>query len=171
MSGVYFYYLSIGTNLNPEKNAVAITRELISCFGRMYLFPFIHTLPEKLETENHFLNAVAIIRCELDSQALKSQLNEIEMKLGRNRKDPDRSNKDRPADIDIISEPCAVLDASCQPALEESYIKNVIDCTGDRADLTEFGLMFSDVPATVDLDMATGHIMIVEDSENRFIQR
>lgn len=169
MNQSQYYFLSIGTNLDAERNAVAIITALVSRFGRVLLYPFISTLPEKLDTRNHFLNAVAVVATSLSKQQLKQQLNQIETSLGRDRGDPNRSIKDRPADIDIISEACADIDATCVSAINESYITKVLDGSGDRVDLSEFGLMFSDVPATVDLDVTTGHIVIINNSENRFI--
>lgn len=165
-----FYYLAIGTNIYPEKNSVAIIRKLIEEFGILYVFPFIRTQPENLHTRNYFLNSVVIITSELDERDIKARLNAIESMLGRDRNDPDSSNKDRPADIDIL-ETCETLSADTHPQTKESFIQDVLDYSGRISDLSDYGLPFFNRATIVNLDAASGDIIIVDNTLDGFIRQ
>ena len=164
-----FYYLAIGTNISAEQNAVAIIRKLIESFGRLYVFPYIVTQPENMQTANYFLNSVVIISTTLDSNTIKSYLNDIEHALGRDRNDPDRSNKDRSADIDILDHGRDVVTQDAHPLAEERFIQDVLAYTGKMIDLSEYGLPFSERAATVDLDKATGNLVIIDNTIDSFV--
>ena len=164
-----FYYLSIGTNLAADKNAVAIVKSLIKAFGRIYLYPFIRTQPENMHTSNEFYNSVVLISTTHDNISLKKKLNNIEVSLGRNRDDPNRSIKDRPADIDILKSHNAPLSSSAPISAEESYVQTVLACSGDMVDLSDYGLPFTNRPASIDLDAGTGNIIIIDDTVDSFI--
>ena len=94
------YFLSIGSNIDPEKNVILIIEKLLNISPRLLISKVILTEPEGFKSTNHFLNAC--IYFESNDVELKEHFNRIETELGRDRNDPNRSKKDHPADIDII---------------------------------------------------------------------
>lgn len=165
-----YYYLSIGTNIEPEKNAVNIITHLTQEFGPLAVYPFIYTYPEAIESKRIFLNSLAIIVAKHSPAEVKSRLNLIEERLGRDRSDPARSSKDRAADIDILDYGEA-LDVNVFQRGKEAYISQVVAGHGVAADLGSQGLVTPERPTTVHFDASTGHIAIFQDGtcslENR----
>lgn len=175
-----YYYLSIGTNIEPEANAVRISTALARVFGKFSLYPFVYTTPVAMKSSKAFLNSLAIISSEHDTDAVKLQLNAIEIALGRDRQDPLRSEKDRSADIDILTS---------HPNYNESlflnydapYIPLVLGISKDIntpnsdenpslnrcADLSHFGLALNlttpQRPATVYFNTRTRHVAVIND--------
>lgn len=161
-----YYYLSLGSNIDPEVNSANMIKMLLQEFGVLVSFPFIYTQPEKIKSPNIFLNSVAIVLSPLDSSALKSRLNTIETRLGRDRNDPDKSIKDRPADIDILG--CGeTLDVDYFSAFEEPYINYGNKTLEAFVDMEEFGLPRTEGATTIHLDSASGDIRILEQAANR----
>jgi 2-amino-4-hydroxy-6-hydroxymethyldihydropteridine diphosphokinase len=79
-----------------------IITALLDQTDRIDISKIYKTEPQKLDSENYFLNAVVRIESELDHATLKQHFNRIEGQLGRDRSDPDKKTKDRTADIDIL---------------------------------------------------------------------
>lgn len=154
-----YYYLSIGTNIHPKENAVAIVKALCLAFENVTLYPFICTSPEDMTSQNSFLNSVAIITSPNNIKDIKLTLNRIETNLGRDRQDPDRSTKDRPADIDILSQ-STDLDPVQFEKFGQKYIKNAYLMTSKPVDLTKHGLTALKGPSTVHLDCRSSNIVI-----------
>lgn len=98
-----YYYISIGTNIVPEKNAILIIENLCKYFGEIYLYPFVYTKAINLDTSSNFLNSLAVLKSHLDINFVKLKLTEIEESLGRDKNDPMSSLKDRVADLDILA--------------------------------------------------------------------
>ncbi|MFL0811389.1 MAG: 2-amino-4-hydroxy-6-hydroxymethyldihydropteridine diphosphokinase [Agarilytica sp.] len=155
------YYLSLGSNIEPEKNAVKMLAALANRFGAFIAYPFYYTPPVKITSGHPFLNSLAIIPSGLQPDAFKAELNCIEIRLGRDRSDPLRSQKDRTADIDILKI-SAKVDTLFFENFDEPYI-NIFTLGKDkRADLSAFGLPTTERATTVDLDTTTGHIRVVD---------
>lgn len=163
-----FYYFSIGTNLEPERNAVSIVKMLSDKFGPIVLYPFIYTQPENIATSKIFLNSLAIIFSPLDEKNIKYILNNIEISLGRNRKDPLRSKKDRVADIDILGY-SKDHNGNFFDRYEEPYIKRVIINKKNSVDLSALGLPSSERPATINFDATAGHIRVLQNTADGLI--
>ncbi len=97
------YFLSIGSNIDPEKNIILILEQLFKFSERLLISRVILTAAEGFESKHHFLNACIYFENEdLNAIELKEHFNHIETILGRDRNDPNRAKKDHPADIDII---------------------------------------------------------------------
>lgn len=97
------YFLSIGSNLQPEKNIILMIEQLFQFSSRLLISKVILTKAEGFESKNHFLNACIYFESDvLKAAELKERFNCIETLLGRDRNDPQRTHKDHPADIDII---------------------------------------------------------------------
>jgi len=160
------YYLSIGTNIEPERNAADIIKMLAQAFGPFVMYPFIYTQPDRIPTTNIFLNTTAIVFSLSSLNDTKNELNKIEIALGRNRDDPARSTKDRTADIDILGQ-SEIYDDGFFYTFNECYIKNVIDQNAVAANLSAFGLPPTKGASTVDIDTRSGHIRILENAAYR----
>lgn len=164
-----YFYLSIGTNIKPEKNAVRIISNLCRHFGTLTLLPFVYTKPETIPSTSIFLNSLVVIESKLNSQEIKSILNAIEIKLGRNHNDPFKSTKDRPADIDILLE-SEEYNLSMFETFTESYIQACLPPT-TPADLSMYNLPSYQGAASVNFDDTTSKIQILYDELDCLVNR
>ena len=164
-----YFYLSIGTNINPEKNAAKVITNLCRHFGDITLLPFIYTKPEVISSSSIFLNGLVIIESKLNNKELKNILNSIEIKLGRNRNDPLKSTKDRPADIDILLQ-ADKHHTSLFDTFTDNYIKACLP-PNKPTDLSVHGLPAHQGAATIHLDNTTGQISIIEDKLDCLVNR
>lgn len=164
-----YYYLSIGTNLNPYVNAVNMVKALSTSFGNTLVFPFIVTQPEGMDSNNEFVNSVLVVSSELDRVRFKEKTNEIEEMLGRDRSVSDRATLDRPADIDIL---CTSYAAITYDALLSgtSYVDDVITANKRNvyANLSAYGLPSIQGPTTVNFNRTAGNIVIVDNELDCF---
>ncbi|RTR30174.1 2-amino-4-hydroxy-6-hydroxymethyldihydropteridine diphosphokinase [Shewanella atlantica] len=157
-----FYYLSIGTNITPELNAVRITSALCQSFGDVIGFPFIYTEPVGIESEHRFLNSLAIVESAKEPGDIKLMTNAIETSLGRDRTALDCSRVDRVADIDIVT--CSDrLDFSLFLSSSESYVSSLLTVEKSLyVDLTRYGLPSTDGPTAINFNAGSGNIMVIE---------
>jgi 2-amino-4-hydroxy-6-hydroxymethyldihydropteridine diphosphokinase len=94
-------YLSLGANINPERNIKAAIKMLSSVTKVVAVSSVWETKPVGLVEQPSFLNAAMIVQTELDAQQLKERvINPIEKKLGRVRQLD--KNAPRTIDIDIM---------------------------------------------------------------------
>ncbi|MGQ4275635.1 2-amino-4-hydroxy-6-hydroxymethyldihydropteridine diphosphokinase [Pseudidiomarina sp. E22-M8] len=100
---VHVFLCSMGANLAPEAN-FSHAKALIVGLGQATYSAACYTQPVAIDTEHDFLNALFIIKTQLNAEQLKAEFNAIEEALGRDRSDPLSSEKDRPMDIDILGE-------------------------------------------------------------------
>ena len=92
-------YLSLGSNLEPERHLARAVDELRARFGAVTVSSFLRTPAVGFDGPD-FLNAAAIIETDLDIVALDAWLHALEDAHGRRRDVPRFS--DRPLDIDIV---------------------------------------------------------------------
>ena len=130
-------YLSLGSNIEPERNlreAVAALRER---FGEVLLSPVYRTAAVGFAGPE-FINAVAVIDSDIHPFALNDWLHALEIAQGRDRRDASYSN--RPLDIDIIYFGDLVLDGPGdfqlpRPELRHAFVlKPLADVAPDFVD-------------------------------------
>jgi 2-amino-4-hydroxy-6-hydroxymethyldihydropteridine diphosphokinase len=92
-------YLSLGSNLDPERHLRAAAQALRERFGDVVFSSVLRTPAIGFDGPD-FLNAAAIVRTDLDPQALDAWLHALEAARGRNRSQPRFSS--RTLDIDIV---------------------------------------------------------------------
>jgi 2-amino-4-hydroxy-6-hydroxymethyldihydropteridine diphosphokinase len=92
-------YLSLGSNLEPEKNLRAARDELHAKFGNVIVSP-AYRFPAVGFDGPDFLNLAAAIDTDLDAVALNDWLHDLENRHGRRRDVPRFSS--RTLDIDIV---------------------------------------------------------------------
>jgi len=97
-----FYFLSLGSNINPEENVWKMLDRLHSDFGSFHISKIEETSAIGFDSEKKFLNLCIRVKSDLNEEALKAILIQIEVDLGRDRDNPDSKTSDRPADIDIL---------------------------------------------------------------------
>ncbi len=97
------FLIGIGSNIDPHNNLVAIVNQLLEHFPRLILSRVLMLPPIGMNSPHDFLNVVVFIETTITEHALKEMCNIIETKQGRDRTDPTRSIKDRPADLDILT--------------------------------------------------------------------
>ena len=167
LSKPMYFYLSLGSNIDTDQSAAMMIKHLCREFGDLVLYPFCYTKPESIQSEQDFVNALVVLRSNLNAVELKRVLVTIETSMGRDRQDPLRSYKSRAADIDILSVSEHFDLAYFAPA-EEAYVRSCLCLTGPFVDLRPWGLAAHQRPASVYLDAATGEVVIVEDELHRF---
>jgi 2-amino-4-hydroxy-6-hydroxymethyldihydropteridine diphosphokinase len=92
-------YLSLGSNLDPERHLARAVDELRERFGDVVVSGFLRT-PAVGFAGPDFLNAAAIVETDLSILELDAWLHALEDAHGRRRDVPRFS--DRPLDIDIV---------------------------------------------------------------------
>ncbi len=103
MKKMFTYFIGIGSNISPTRNIPAAIDILLGTSKDLAISRIIRTAPVGLlDDRNYFLNLAIMIRSSLAAQALKEVLNGIEIRLGRDRSDPDRKVKGSPIDLDIL---------------------------------------------------------------------
>lgn len=116
-------YLSLGSNVDPERNLRAAVASLRERFGEVTVSPVYRTRPVGFDGPD-FLNAVARIECDTDPFALHRWLHKLEEQHGRDSRDKDYSN--RPLDIDIVYFGSLVLDVGVlqlpRPELRYAFV-------------------------------------------------
>jgi 2-amino-4-hydroxy-6-hydroxymethyldihydropteridine diphosphokinase len=100
-------YLSLGSNMDPERNLRSAIAALRERFGELTLSPVYRTAAVGFDGHD-FLNAAAIVDSDLDPHALNDWLHALEDAHGRERRGPRFG--DRPLDIDIVFYDDRILD-------------------------------------------------------------
>jgi 2-amino-4-hydroxy-6-hydroxymethyldihydropteridine diphosphokinase len=98
------YLIGIGSNIDPDDNISKIIALLLDYFPELHLSRVLRIPPIGMNSHLDFLNLVVFIETNMAEQDLKNICNDIEKILGRDRNDPARKIKDRPADLDILTE-------------------------------------------------------------------
>ena len=93
------YFLSLGSNINAQKNIEFAASELSEIFSDLNSSSIHKTKAEGFEGED-FLNSVISGTCQFSFDALNKKLKEIENAAGRDRNAPKFSA--RTLDIDIV---------------------------------------------------------------------
>jgi 2-amino-4-hydroxy-6-hydroxymethyldihydropteridine diphosphokinase len=96
------YFVSLGSNIEPYQNVARAIDALLQLSPRLDVSRIIKTKAAGFQSSQYFLNLCVRFFSPLSSVELKSQLEKIEEALGRDRTDPNRKLKDRPADLDIL---------------------------------------------------------------------
>ncbi len=96
------YLLGIGSNIQPHYHLGQIILALLEHFESITLSRVISLPPIGMNSQHDFLNTVAFVPIDCSESALKHLCNTIEIRLGRDRLDPQSKVKDRPADLDIL---------------------------------------------------------------------
>lgn len=171
---MYWYYLSLGANIDPETHLSRAIETIVGTFGTAFLSPIVKTRPCNISTEHSFLNAVMIIRTDLSQESLKLYFNELEEQEGRDRSDPESSNKDRPLDIDILTR-SETLSLEPFRTTEEPYTKICIEAAdGKPASIQRlciFGELTSHRATAIHSNNRGGHILVVNDRPDSLLQR
>ncbi len=92
-------YLSLGSNIEPEKNLLAAIDALREKFGDVLVSPTYRFRAVGFDGPD-FLNLVVAIDTNMDASALNDWLHDLENRQGRRRDVPRFSS--RPLDIDIV---------------------------------------------------------------------
>ncbi|MEO5596649.1 MAG: 2-amino-4-hydroxy-6-hydroxymethyldihydropteridine diphosphokinase [Lysobacteraceae bacterium] len=119
-------YLSLGSNIEPERHLRAAAVALRSRFGDVVFSDVLRTPAVGFDGAD-FLNAAAIIHTDLDPHSLDAWLHRLEAAHGRDRDAPRMSS--RTLDIDIVFFDQLVLAASDgshlqipRPELQHSFV-------------------------------------------------
>ena len=103
MDQKFGFLMGIGSNIDPQNNLVAIIDQLLDIFPRIILSRVLELPPIGMNSQHDFLNVVVFIETTMREAELKEFCNIIETNQGRDRSDPARKTKDRPADLDILT--------------------------------------------------------------------
>ena len=100
-------YLSLGSNLDPERHLRAAAVALRERFGDVVFSSVLRTPAVGFDGPD-FLNAAAIVRTDLSVHALDAWLHALEAARGRDRSTPRLSS--RTLDIDIVFYDVLIID-------------------------------------------------------------
>jgi 2-amino-4-hydroxy-6-hydroxymethyldihydropteridine diphosphokinase len=92
-------YISLGSNIEPERNLRGAVAALRERFGEVQVSPVYRTRAVGFDGPD-FLNAIVAIESDVHPFALNDWLHALEIAHGRDRRD--KSYSDRPLDLDII---------------------------------------------------------------------
>lgn len=181
------YYLSLGSNLAPTEHIARALRELSERYGTVLVLPIVQTEPCAINSNNGFLNTIAVISSDENSTALKAWLNCLEIEHGRDRSDPQRSHKDRTLDIDILLGQETfdfTVAESNHEYFNEPYVQASIQALQNDGDAhTEQSINTTDIvlpgasialghrAATIDFEHSSGNIFIRENSLDTLLER
>jgi 2-amino-4-hydroxy-6-hydroxymethyldihydropteridine diphosphokinase len=129
-------YVSIGSNIEREKNIRAGVQELREQFGDIVLSPVYESISVGFEGDN-FYNLAAGFSTDLSVDKLNKALGAIEDRHGRDRSGPRFSS--RTLDIDLLLYDDVISDAGCVLPRPEIYknafvLKPLADIAGDIID-------------------------------------
>ncbi len=167
------FVVGVGSNLSPERNVAAVLHALLQQFDHLLLSRIVYTAPEAVPSPQWFINTVLFVPCALTADELKQRFNRIETELGRDRTDPNRKWRDRPADLDILHYCQDVSDCHgwqvkenyLAPLVNEllAYVQNRTLPTDNArtAYIYMMGTVLGQTAATVYRDHASGLIRVV----------
>lgn len=170
------YLLGIGSNIEPQTNIAKIIQLLLRHFPRLSLSRVLKIPPIGMNSRRDFLNVVVFIETEMVETELKTICNDIEITLGRDRRDPARKTKDRTADLDILTKAIFPDDGNrmvssitdeyfLYPLLEEinAYLSHH-DYSSQQAGetITVDDLTFGQTATTINRDASAGNEWIIQ---------
>jgi len=118
------HFVGIGSNIGPKVHIPQAIGALLAVSPELTLSRVLETQAKGIASKSVFLNAVVYLRTELTGQDLKRQLNLIEGRLGRDRSDPERGQKDRSIDLDVLlSLPSDPIEISFDQVSGETYYR------------------------------------------------
>ena len=97
---MFLYYLSLGSNINPEENLAEAIERLRNAFQITKISNFYLNSASGFEGRDFINGCIEIVMQEHDFDHINSILKSTEDHFGRDRKQPKFS--DRPLDIDIV---------------------------------------------------------------------
>jgi 2-amino-4-hydroxy-6-hydroxymethyldihydropteridine diphosphokinase len=108
-------YLSLGSNIEPEKNLAQAVRLLRTRCEVLAVSSVYRTAPQGYRQQADFLNMALRLRTDMQPVTLKSEvLDWIEQQLGR-RRDPANKNAPRTIDLDISLWDEAIFEYGAKP--------------------------------------------------------
>jgi 2-amino-4-hydroxy-6-hydroxymethyldihydropteridine diphosphokinase len=169
------YIVGVGSNIEPERNSLAVLDKLAACFGSIIVSRMYYTDPVGMKSIRRFVNFSVYVRSHLAPTQFKAVCTRIEIELGRNRSDPSSKTADRAADIDLLVEvPCQELASVnigdnaylLQPTREIVALLLETPVPGAKGELCVI-FPLGDAPTTVDHDDRAGLIVIGQEGLNR----
>lgn len=162
-----WYLCGLGSNIDPEDNFPKAITLLLNQFEMLWLSPVHSTEPKGIDSSRQFLNALVVFRSQVAQRNLKARLDCLEELLGRDKKDPLSSKKDRTIDVDILE--ISVSGFFEGKNIKESYFQALFN--NDNRDVTTVSLSLEgntlgQTPTTIYRDLSSGNKIIVQQSKN-----
>lgn len=104
MTGQSVFFISIGSNVEPEQYIPKALKELRLHFGNLIASPVYETPPEGPSGDKPFWNLAVRVSSNQDREEAGKILHRIEDKLGRNRSVADKYAP-RTIDLDLLPRP------------------------------------------------------------------
>ncbi len=131
--------------MHPEQNVIYMMDALLKISPTVEISSIIKTEAVGFNSNSYFLNLVVRIFSSYSAAELKNKLVHVETQLGRDRTDPNRKLKDRPADLDILfsmTQDQLYIDKTLIP--DEKYVRpsviellHYLDLNSDESPLIE----------------------------------
>ena len=114
-------YLSLGSNIEPERNLRAALRALRGRFGTLAISPAYRSAAVGFDGPA-FWNLAVGFDCELDRAALRAWLRELEIASGRRRDVPRYSDRTLDLDVALWCEGDACSSDLAQDEFDRAYV-------------------------------------------------
>jgi 2-amino-4-hydroxy-6-hydroxymethyldihydropteridine diphosphokinase len=152
---VHRAWLSLGSNIEPEKHLRAAIAELRARFGALIVSPVYRSAAVGFEGPE-FLNLAVGLDTDLDARALDAWLHALEDRHGRRRDQPRYAS--RTLDVDIVLFDDAIIDGPGhlripRPELREAFVNVPLADIAAGARDPETGCTVAEIRARTD---ATG---------------
>lgn len=163
-----YFWISVGSNIEPEHNMGRALEAISEIAPMWWLYPPAYTQPIGIPTTACFINTVLVLYAPKTPDTLKTGFEQTEIRLGRDRDDPDSSRKDRVCDIDILAQD-AHFSLETQQSIEEPYLQPVLQGVAPPAPVEVFDSGLPQRPSTVYLDGRTRHIRVLDNGPQPLI--
>ncbi|CCK76910.1 MAG: 2-amino-4-hydroxy-6-hydroxymethyldihydropteridine diphosphokinase [Oleispira antarctica] len=120
-----YYLIGLGSNIQPERNITMARKEIAQHVDILNHSPVLINPPCGHTFQFTFHNQILLIHSLQTATDLKAVFEAIEVRLGREAKCPERRFKDRPIDIDILTQANTAKDA-LSTALKETYNQTIM---------------------------------------------
>lgn len=175
------WVIAIGSNLYPANHVPRILEELTLEYDRLVCSRIFVTQPIGILSNHLFYNLAVFIPTNQSRHRIKAFTNRLEINMGRNRNDPLRAKRDRPADLDIQFrimpnrpvypvwtgnyQKIAILDL----LFAMGYIPALKMPPGQEVQIQETST--GQMPTTIHRDHGSGHKIVVKNRFDRPINR
>lgn len=120
-----YYLIGLGSNIQPENNITTACKEIAPYVNIIDCSPVLINPPCGHTFQFTFHNQILLVNSLHSALELKTLFETIEVKMGREPKNPQRRFKDRTIDIDILAQ-ADTIQHVLSTKLEESYNQTIM---------------------------------------------
>lgn len=131
---MFYYLIGLGSNIQPQKHLIKAIQHLDTQVKILYQSPVLINPPCGDSFHYEFHNQLLLVESTHSKASLKNEFENIELKLGREKKTPARKFNDRSIDIDILTQ-SNNIQALFKMSLEDPYNQKILTLWTEIQDL------------------------------------